>query len=141
MLQSVPIEEITRIISVSAAPAFLLGAIVGMLSLLIGLLSRMTDRLDKEGERKAGADASASHSKIARTRLHLIRAAVTLCVLSGTATGLMVDLVFVDTLFGWQNNRTIVLLFITAIVLFTAALVYFLLEVRLSIARIDHDLT
>jgi hypothetical protein len=116
LIQDIPIDEITRVISLAAAPAFLLGAIVGMLSLLVGRLSRLQD-----------------NSPVNPRRIRYIRAALALCVFSGVATGLMVDLVFVDTLFGWQNSRTIVLMFIVAIVFFTLALLYFPLEISAAL--------
>ena len=132
VIKDIPIDEITRIISLSAAPAFLLGAIVGMLSLLVGRLSRLQDRSESAGRphaRKGGAQ-----------RLGYIRAALALCVFSGVATGLMVDLVFVDTLFGWQNSRSIVLMFIVAIVFFTLALVFFLLEILHAVRDSDRGI-
>ena len=130
MLQTIPIDEITRVIGISTAPAFLLGALVGMLSLLVGRFGRISD--------KAGTFATASgemenkHRQVVSRRLGYNKAAITLCVFSAVATSLMVNLVFVDTLFGLQNNRTIVLMFIAAIVLFTVALIFFLLEIMLS---------
>ncbi|CAM5776560.1 hypothetical protein LMIY3S_05589 [Labrys miyagiensis] len=126
VLKDIPIEEITRVISVSAAPAFLLGAIVGMLSLLVGRLARLQD----QAAAVSGVRSRGDHMQ----RMHRIRMALVLCVLSGIGTGLMVNLVFVDTLFGWQNNRTIVLMFIIAIVFFTLSLIFFLLEI-LAAAR------
>jgi high-affinity Fe2+/Pb2+ permease len=125
VIKDIPIDEITRIISLSAAPAFLLGTIVGMLSLLVGRLSRLQDR----SETTAGSHARKGEVR----RLGYIRTALALCVFSGVATGLMVDLVFVDTLFGWQNSRTIVLMFIVAIVFFTLALIFFLVEILHSV--------
>jgi hypothetical protein len=41
LIQDIPIDKITRVISLAAATAFLLGAIVGMLSLRVGRLSRL----------------------------------------------------------------------------------------------------
>ena len=46
----------------------------------------------------------------------------------------MVVLTFVDALFGFHNSRAIALAFIAALILFTTALVFLLLEIRLSVA-------
>ncbi len=145
MLKDVPVDEITRVIGLATAPAFLLGAVAGLLSLLVLRLTRIADLV-----RSLAADRERTDEpwqgvalREALRRVWHTRWAITLCVHSGIVTGWMVVLTFVDALFGFHNSPTIAILFIAALVLFTTALIFLLFEIRLSvgdIARIERAL-
>jgi len=47
MLKNIPVDEITRIISLATAPVFILGAVAGLLSLLVARLVRVSDLVGK----------------------------------------------------------------------------------------------
>jgi hypothetical protein len=116
------------VIGLATAPAFLLGAVAGMLSLLIGRLDRISDHVRRLGEIEKIRDL-----KSVERRSRLTRFAITGCIHCGIITGWMVVLVFVDALFGFQNSRTIVIMFIAAMNLFALALLFLWFEVRLSV--------
>lgn len=136
MLNDVPVDEITGVIGLATAPAFLLGAVAGLLSLLVGRLTRIGDlaRGLVVDRGRAGEPWKDVALREALRRAWYTRWAITLCVHSGLATGWMVVLVFVDALFGFHNSRSIALAFIAAMILFTTALIFLLLEIRLSVA-------
>jgi hypothetical protein len=134
LLQQISVDEITRVISLATAPAFLLGAVAGMLSLLIGRLDRISDRVRRLGEVEEITPVQREDLKSVERRSWLTRFAITGCIHCGIITGWMVVLVFVDALFGFQNSRTIVVMFIVAMNLFALALLFLWFEVRLSVA-------
>lgn len=136
MLKDVPVDEITRVIGLATAPAFLLAAVAALLTLLVSRLTRIADLVRTLlGERD---EAPTAEREVllgeALRRTKYTRWAITLCVHSGIITGWMVVLIFVDALFGLNNGRSIALAFIAAMVLFTTSLIFLLLEIRLSIA-------
>ena len=138
MLKDVSVDEITRVIGLATAPAFLLGAVAGLLSLLVARLTRIGDLLrtlvmDRGRSNEPWKEVALREGL---RRIWHIRWAITLCAHSGIVTGWMVVLVFVDALFGFQNSQAIALAFIAAMVLFTTALIFLLLEVRLSVADV-----
>lgn len=138
MLKDLPVDEVTRLIGMATAPAFLLGAVVALLSLLIARLTRTAD-LVRSLLAAPDAGVPTRHPDVLRDALRRTRHtrwAIVLCVLSGIVTGWMVVLIFVDALLGYRNSRAIALAFILAIVLFTTALVFLLVEIRLSVADV-----
>lgn len=138
MLKDVRVDEITHVIGLATAPAFLLGAVAGLLSLLVLRLTRIADlvrSLVADPERADGRWADATLRDALRRAYHT-RWAITLYVHSGIVTGWMVILTFVDAMFGFHNSPAIAVLFIAALALFTSALVFLLLEIRLSVADI-----
>lgn len=135
MLKDVPVDEITRVIGLATAPAFLLAAVAALLTLLVSRLTRIADlvRTLLAERDEAGAVEREVLLGEALRRTSYTRWAITLCVHSGIVTGWMVVLIFVDALFGFHNGRSIALAFIAAMVLFTTSLIFLLLEIRLSV--------
>lgn len=138
MLKDVPVDEITRVIGLATAPAFLLGAVAALLSLLVQRLTRNADLVRGLVSKTEDALAPEREAVLrdALKRLRYTRWAITLCVHSGIITGWMVVLTFVDALFDFHNSRAIALTFIAAMVFFTTALIFLLLEIRVSVADI-----
>jgi Protein of unknown function (DUF2721) len=125
MLNPIPIDEMTRIIGLPTAPAFLLGAVAGLLSLLFGRLDHVAN-LHRQLPGTGKSDGPRSdHNMFAtrsRARAGCIRVGIIPCGVSIILSGWTVVLVFIDALFAMQNNRAIALMFIAAITLFTIAL-------------------
>jgi hypothetical protein len=136
MLKDVPVDEITRVIGLATAPAFLLGAVAALLSLLVTRLTRTADLVRTLLTEREDAGVAERAELLRRTlrRVDHTRWAITLCALSGIVTGWMVVLTFVDALLGFHNSEAIAGAFILAMVLFTTALAFLLLEIRLSVA-------
>jgi hypothetical protein len=129
ILQTIGVDEITRVIGQSTAPAFLLGAIAAMLSLLTGRLARISDHMHTI---RGTHDATDDELKKLRHRAWHNRISMTCCVLGGSLTGGMVVLLFLDALLGYHNSRAIAVSFIIVMSLFAIALVFFWLEVYAS---------
>jgi hypothetical protein len=142
MLKDIPIDEITRVIGLATAPAFLLGAVAGLLALLNARLEVIMARSRKLHAIEKGDEARnwlrADIPRLKRRGL-LTEIAIGLSALCGIVTGWMVVLVFVDALFGLQNSRAITIMFIGAMTLFTTALFTVMHEVRLSMGGYAHE--
>ncbi|MFC7053324.1 DUF2721 domain-containing protein [Hansschlegelia quercus] len=142
MLKDIPIDEITRVIGLATAPAFLLGAVAGLLSLLNARLeaimawSRKLHAIDKDDEARNWLRADIPRTK---RRGRVTETAIGLCAFCGIVTGWMVVLVFVDALFGLQNSRAVAVMFIGAMTLLTTALFALMHEVRLSMGGCAHQ--
>src|SRR3712207_5734021 len=109
MLKDVPVDEITHVIGLATAPAFLLGAVAGLLSLLVLRLTRISDLVRALVADRNRADGEWRDDALtgALRRVWHTRWAITLCVHSGIVTGWMVILTFVDALFGFHNSPAI----------------------------------
>jgi hypothetical protein len=134
LLQQIAVDEITRVISLATAPACLLGAVAGLLSLLLGRLDRLSDHMRSFGQTGELTPVQLNELRNIKRRSRLTRFAITGCIHCGVITGGMVVLVFVDALFGFQNSRTIVIMFIVAMNLFVVALLFLWFDVRLSVS-------
>lgn len=131
VLQTISVEEITRVIGQATAPAFLLAAIAGMLSLLTARLARIADRIHVI---RGTHEASEKELRRLRWRARHTNVSVACCVVGGSFTGGMVMLLFLDALLGYNNSRAIAILFIVVMNLFALALLFFWLEVQTSLS-------
>lgn len=127
LLKEIGIDEITRVIGMATAPAFLLGAVAGLLAVLIGRIERLEASFS---ERPPGAADGISHR-----RLKLSEAAVTMDIFSGLMTGGMIVMVFAEALVGANYSRLIVITFVLAVNLFMLSLLLLWIELWLASKR------
>ncbi len=127
MLKEIGIAEITRVIGMATAPAFLLGAVAGLLAVLIGRFDRLESRI-------FDCSTDAPDAVLSR-RLKLSRAAISMVIFSGLMTGGMIVMVFAEALVGANYSRLIVITFVLAVNLFMLALVLLWFELRLASRR------
>jgi hypothetical protein len=144
MLISTPsIEQLSNVISQVTGPAFLLAAEAQLLSVLVSRLDRIVDRsrdlagLDDEDAR--------AHFKtelpILLRRARLMHRSIYWGVASCIVTSLLVILGFGAAFFHVPHEYGAGLLFVAAMMLFTAALVAFAQEVKLGYSEIDANAT
>lgn len=133
MLQTISVDEITRVIGQATAPSFLLAAIAGMLSLLTTRLARISDRMHAI---RGTHEASEQELRHLRWRVRHTNVSIACCVIGGSLTGVMVMLLFLDALLGYNNSRAIAVLFIAVMNLFAVALIFFWLEVYVSLSNL-----
>ena len=124
-------------IRVAVAPVFLLSGIGVMLSVLTGRLARVVDRarafngLSKETI--SGDPNLIAELDLLPKRISLINRAILLSVASALAVSLVITLLFVSSLADLHIGIAIAVTFIVSMLLLMEGVVYFLIEVRLSL--------
>jgi hypothetical protein len=132
------VHTIAQTIQLSLSPIFMLTAIGTLLNVLAGRLSRVIDRaraLEELHPRATGPehDRHIWELKILDRRMSVINAGLFLGVTSAILTCIVVALLFVATLAQLRIGVALALLFILAMILLIAALVSFMVEVRMSL--------
>jgi hypothetical protein len=132
-------EHLSQVISQVTAPAFLLGAVAGFVSLLIGRMNRIVDRLQAL-HATVDDGASSTHPDVPhlRRRAVLLNKAIVLSTISAIVTSLLVILAFISTYFQFRHEYGVALLFIVALSFFTLSLVDLVREARLSLHDLRH---
>ncbi|MGH6755366.1 MAG: DUF2721 domain-containing protein [Bradyrhizobium sp.] len=140
-LDSPSASQISHVISQSAGPAFLLGAVSGFISVLVGRLERI---LDRSRAVNALPDDTPVHRALKadlprlQERARLINLAVSLAISSGIVTTLLIIVAFTSAFFELAHEKGVAVLFIIAVFLFAMALVQFLREIQISLRKSDH---
>jgi hypothetical protein len=133
------IEHLSTVISQVAGPAFLLAAEAQLLSVLVSRLDRLVDR-SRELAELDDEDARA-HRKIElpilRRRAILVHRSIYWGVASCVVTSFLVIVAFAAALLQLRHEFGAAFLFVTAMALFTGALIVFAQEVRLGYSEID----
>src|SRR5262245_60384123 len=118
--------QLSQVISQVTAPSFLLGAVAAFVSVLIGRMNRIVDRLqalnaisDDHGS-KAHLNTDAPHL---RRRAMLLNRAIVFSTISAIVTSLLVIVAFIAAFFQLQHEYGVAVLFIIALGFFTLSLV------------------
>jgi len=132
------VEQLTQTIQIALAPVFLLVAMGSLLNVVTGRLARVVDRsldLINRHESTEGDehDRLVRELRIIDRRMDIINWSIALCVACGIVVCLMVAMLILMGS-GQQALWTpVAASFIVAMLLLLAALVLFMLEVRLAI--------
>lgn len=133
--------QLAQVISQATAPAFMLGAVAGFVSILLGRMNAIVDRIRHLNEID-DADGSRSHLKAdvprLRKRLRLLSDATRLILASGMCTALLLCVGFGSAFLHLQHVYGAGVLFFMAVVLMGIALVKFGQEVTIGISEADH---
>ncbi|MGA2343884.1 MAG: DUF2721 domain-containing protein [Steroidobacteraceae bacterium] len=130
--------DIAHLIQVALTPIFLISAIGVTLNVLTSRLARIVDRAraleDRAPETQHPADSRNLHGKLAvlERRARWINAAITLITLSALFIALVVVMLFVNAFLRWDLSAFIACLFILSMATLAAALLAFLIEVRIA---------
>ncbi len=130
MLQTVDIDHLSSAISHATAPAFMLGAVAGFLSILISRLERIVDRHAALAAIH-GAVPSAASEPLQR-RMTLLHHAIFFSVLSALFTAALLIFAFICALANIGHNTGIAVIFVLALALLMSALVQLAREVRIA---------
>ena len=135
------VSTIAQTIQLSLSPVFMLAGIGALLNVLAGRLSRVIDRaraLEVLHPRSSGPehDRHVMELRLLDRRMSIINAALFLSVSSAIMTCLVVALLFVAELAKLHFGTLVACSFILAMVLLIAALVSFMIEVRVSLRAI-----
>lgn len=130
--------DIAHLIQVALTPIFLISAIGVTLSVLTSRLARIVDRAramedrlivsDPPGE---GRDLLALLAVMAR-RARYINAAITLITVAALLIALVVVMLFLNAFLRWDLSAFIAIMFILSMLSLAAALLAFLIEVRIA---------
>lgn len=135
------LDTIAQAIQLSLSPVFMLAGIGALLNVLAGRLSRVVDRartLEALHPRSTGPEHERHvwELRLLDRRIKLINRGLSLAVTSAVMVCLVVALMFVAELVRFRFGTIVAATFILAMALLIAALVTFLIEVRLSLHAI-----
>jgi Protein of unknown function (DUF2721) len=135
------LTQLSQIILHATAPAFLLGAVAGFVSILIARMNGIIDRV-RSLNMIADDDAPRAHLKAdiprLKRRTQLVNRAIYLAVGSGISTTLLVILAFASAFVGLRHEQIVGVLFVVALALLGGALFTFAREVRIGLNDFDH---
>jgi CBS domain containing-hemolysin-like protein len=130
--------DVAHLIQVALTPIFLISAIGVTLNVLASRLARVVDRarsmeevLRASERRTDGRDLHGTLRVMAR-RARYINAAITLITLSALFISLVVVMLFVNAFLRWDLAAFIACMFILSMLSLCAALLAFLIEVRIA---------
>ncbi|MBV8397510.1 MAG: DUF2721 domain-containing protein [Acetobacteraceae bacterium] len=133
--------QLSQVISQATAPAFVLGAVAGFVSILLGRMTTVVERIRHSNE-IADDEKSRAHLKsdIPRLRLRivLLNGATRLALASGVCTSLSLAVGFASAFLRLQHVYGAGTLFFLAVVLVGASLFRFGQEVKIGIMEADH---
>lgn len=141
-MSAVASADVAHLIQVALTPIFLISAIGVTLNVLTSRLARIVDRaraieatVEEAGHGRAGRvggrDLHALLGVLAR-RSRYINAAITLITVSALFISLVVVMLFVNAFLRWDLSACIAALFILSMLSLAAALLSFLIEVRIA---------
>jgi hypothetical protein len=128
--------DIAHLIQVALTPIFLISAIGVTLNVLTSRLARIVDRARALENRahEAPNDHGSLHGKLAvlERRARWIYSAITLITLSALFIAMVVVMLFVNAFLRWDLSVLIACSFILSMATLAAALLAFLIEVRVA---------
>ena len=138
MVQGLSLSEISHVIALATAPAFLLGGIVAFMAMLMtrmhGLVDRMRflDDIDDADERRARHKSDLPQL---RRRATLIHRSLSFAALSAVTTAFLVLVAFVGALLNLQLETAIAVLFVFSLFVFMVALTLFVQEAMVALSE------
>lgn len=142
MISDTPsVSQLSNVISQSAAPAFLLGALAAFIAILISRLNRIVDRTiilngipdDDTVRYRLKGDLP----RLMR-RAAMMNRAIFWAVVASLAVTLLVIVAFVTAFFELQHERGVAIFFMISLGAFTISLIDFAREVRMALSEFDH---
>lgn len=133
--------QLAQVMVQSTAPAFILGAVAGFVSILLGRMTNVIDRVRSLNE-IADDDTVRANLKSdiprLRRRAKLLNSATHLAVASGICTSLLLVVGFVSAFFRLQHEYGAGILFAVAVALLGGSLFRFSQEIRIGLSESDH---
>ena len=134
-------QQLSQLMSQATAPAFVLGAVAGFVSILLGRMTTVIDRIRSLNE-IADDDTTRAQLKSdiprLRQRAKLLNSAVHLALASGIFTSLLLVVGFLSAFLHLQHEYGAGALFLISIALLAGALFRFGQEVRIGLSESDH---
>ncbi|MBO9714850.1 DUF2721 domain-containing protein [Sphingomonas sp.] len=138
---STSLSTVADTIQAAIAPVFLLAGIGAILNVMVGRLARVVDRarvVEQLHPRSTGPEHERHvvELRLIDRRVSVINWAIFLCVASALTICVVVVLLFIAMLSHSHFGVAVAVAFILAMLLLMAGLVYFLIEVRMSLGAI-----
>lgn len=133
IIETPTVSALTHVISSATAPAFLLGAVAGFMSILISRLDRVIERkrhFDEQGLSEKGDPLKLIE------RVHLLYLGIYFAVLSALATATLLIVAFMLAFIEVAHEFGVAILFVLALVLLMASLIQFTREIRVGLQTI-----
>ncbi|MBV8739269.1 MAG: DUF2721 domain-containing protein [Alphaproteobacteria bacterium] len=134
-------QQLAQLMSQATAPAFVLGAVAGFISILLGRMTMIIDRirnLNEIGEDDAARAHLKSDIPRLRRRAGMLNSATHLALLSGMCTALLLVIGFVSAFQKLEHEYGAGILSVIALALLGASLFMFSREVRIGLSESDH---
>jgi len=135
------VDQVSQVITHATAPAFLLGAVAGFISILLTRMTVLVDRIRTLHE-IADDDPFRARLKSDIPRLKraasLLNNAIYLALGGGICTTLLLAVGFTTAFLGYRHEPGNGVLFIIAVALLGASLFRFAQEVRIGLSELDH---
>ncbi len=129
LMGAVDLAAIERTLQVAIAPAFILGGIMALLTLLNGRLQRLADRYREIVE---GSQVPPQERRLLVRRARLTYRGITFAIIAACLLCVLVIVSFVEPLAGVTIGNHVAGLLVAAMAFLTLALLCFLWEVLLS---------
>ena len=136
-----PVTDMASAIQLSLAPVFLLNGVGVLLAMLTSRLARIVDRARTLEHRLREATPPEAAElvgilAIIRTRARLMNQSITLGTVSALLVAMVVALLFTSAMIAFSLSTLVGLLFILSMLSLVAALISFLIEVRVATASL-----
>lgn len=140
-MDGIEVVDIAHAIQLAVTPVFLLSGIGVLLGVLTNRLARIVDRARKVEDSlgqaiPAESEAAREQLRVAARRSRLINVAITLSTIAALLVALVVALLFASTFAPINLAGPVAILFLLAMAALVGALLSFLLEVRVAIAKL-----
>lgn len=135
------VAQLSQVITQVTAPAFLLGAVASLTSVLIARMNRIIDRsqtLNAIGDDEASRVHLKTDIPRLKRRAVLLHKSILFSTLSGITTSALVIVAFVCAYFNIAHEYGVAVLFVLALAFFTASLVNLARETRIALHELDH---
>jgi len=129
------IDHLSQAISHATAPAFMLGAVAGFLSILIARLERVADKMRALRSSDADLDPTGKIAASFMRRMELLSRAIYFAVLSALLTAALLIGAFLTALVGIGHGQIVAMMFAAALALLMASLVELTREMRVYMAH------
>ena len=141
-MDTTPLPPLLGIIQAAVAPVVLISGVGLLLLTLTARLGRIVDRtrlLGAERHRASVSERSALDAQLAilSRRARLIRLAVALSASSVAVIGVLITVLFLGLLLGWNVTLVCILLFVGALLSLVAAMLVFVRELFQALTALD----
>ena len=130
------IDQLSQAISHATAPAFMLGAVAGFLSILIARLERVADKNRALRTSDPNVDPTGELAAAFARRMELLNRAIYFAVLSALITAGLLIGAFLAALLGIGHGQIVAAMFAAALALLMASLVELTREMRVYKAHV-----